>query len=152
MSNSFSIVDEVVKFSVEQPRQALNFTVATQGPPGPPGDAPRILASITLGGNRVIATTTGGEGVYADCTNTTAQRVVGFSTGASDAGTFCDLKRTGTISWPAGGLTPEAVLFLRENGLVSHTPPATGWLRQVGVAADAGTIHIDIGPAYWLGE
>ena len=129
---------------------AVKVGVAKQGPPGPPGDILSIVAGEFLGGHRVIASA-GAEGIHADQTNSSAQRVVGLSTGSAAPGTLCLLKWTGLLVYPAGELIVNAPIFLGETGLITQVPPTTGWLRQVGIASDSSTISIDIGPAYWLG-
>lgn len=122
-----------------------------QGPVGPAGDAPSITAAIDLGGHRAIAANADGEGIYADQSNNTALAVQGISTGAAVTGAACVVARSGLLAYPAGGLTPDAPIFLGATGLLTQTPPTTGWLKQVGYAVDADTISVEIGPAYWLG-
>ena len=157
MTSSVTIVDEVVTFTVEQPRQTVSFEVCQQGPPGPPGpigpagDAPSIVAAVDLGGHRVIAANADGEGVYADQSDNTALAVQGISVGAAVAGDSCVVVRGGALAYPASGLTPDLQIFLGASGLMTQTPPATGWLKQVGFAIDADTISVEFGPAYWLG-
>jgi hypothetical protein len=99
----------------------------------------------------VIAANSDGEGIYADQTNNTAMAVQGISRAAVVTGDDCVIARAGALAYPAGGLTPDDLLFLGTNGLMTQTPPSTGWLKQVGYAIDADTIAIEIGPAYWLG-
>ena len=142
---------------VEQP-VTQTLTVGLQGPPGPPGpigppgDASVLTASTTLSGHRVLAVNGEGQAIYASHTDSTALAVQGLSTQSGIAGDTLALTRSGALPWPAGGLTAGQPLFLTTDGLISHTPPTSGWIRQIAVAVDSDTISIDIGPAYRAGE
>jgi hypothetical protein len=128
-----------------------------QGPPGPPGpagpagDAPTLIAATTLSGHRVLAADGNGQAVYAQHTGSTALAVQGLSTQSGVAGDELVILKSGAVAWPAGGLTAGLPLFLTTDGQLSHTPPTTGWIRQIAVAIDADTISIDIGPAWRAG-
>ena len=142
--------------TVDAPSVALSVGVCQQGPPGPPGpigpagDAPAVVVAVPVSGHRVLASDASGFAIYADQTDNSALAIVGFSTQAASAWDTCVIQRSGALAWPAGGLTPEAPLFLTTEGMVSHTPPASGWVRQVAVAVAADMIHVDIGPIYWV--
>ena len=129
-----------------------------QGPPGPPGpvgpagDAPSIIAATTLSGHRALAANGDGQAIYAQHTDATALVVQGLSTQSGTAGDELVILKSGAVAWPAGGLTPGLPLFLATDGQLSHTPPTSGWIRQIAVAVDADTISLDIGPAWRAGE
>lgn len=129
----------------------LRVDVGVQGPPGPPGDALSVVAGMDLGGHRVIALDARGLGVYADCMDDSALRVHGISRAAADEGSLCPIVRSGHLDYPPGGLTPSQPLFLGSLGLMSQSPPSSGWVRQVGVALAPALFTVDIGPFYRLG-
>jgi hypothetical protein len=123
-----------------------------QGPVGPAGDAPTLIAAATLSGHRVLAVNGDGEAIYAQHTDATALAVQGLSTQSGTIGDELVILKSGAVAWPAGGLTPGLPLFLAMDGQLSHTPPSSGWIRQIAVAIDADTISLDIGPAWRAGE
>ena len=131
------------------------IVTSKQGPPGPPGpagDATTLIAATTLSGHRVFAVNGDGEAVYAQHTDATALAVQGLSTQSGTAGDELVILKSGAVAWPVDGLTPGLPLFLTTDGQLSHTPPTSGWIRQIAVAIDADTISIDIGPAWRAGE
>ena len=136
-------------------RSTLSVGQGLSGPPGPigpAGDAPTLVASTTLSGHRVLAADGNGQAVYAQHTDSTALAVQGLSTQSGTAGDELVILKSGAVAWPAGGLTAGLPLFLTTDGQLSHTPPASGWIRQIAVAIDADTISLDIGPAWRAGE
>ena len=154
MSECVSIETELVTTS--ESVATLEFVeLAIPGPPGPPGpagDASTLIAATTLSGHRVLAVNGDGQAIYAQHTDATALAVQGLSTQSGTAGDELVILKSGPVPWPAGGLTPGLPLFLTTDGQLSHTPPASGWIRQIAVAIDADTISIDIGPAWRAGE
>lgn len=138
-------------------KQPVTQVIVTekQGPPGPPGpagDASTLSAATTLSGHRVLAVNGDGQAIYAQHTDATALAVQGLSAQSGVAGDELVILKSGAMTWPAGGLTTGQPLFLTTDGHMSHTPPTSGWIRQMAVAVDADTISIDIGPAYWAGD
>lgn len=154
MTSSVTVVSlSPAQVTIQQrPTQGFNISVAKQGPPGPPGDMPSIVAGMNLSGHRVIAVNGSGVGIYADHSNGSALSVQGVSTDAALLGTSVQLFVRGKIQWPAGGLTPDMALYLGNTGAVTQVPPTTGWLRHIGMALSSDLIMLDIWPAFWLGE
>ena len=126
--------------------------LAIQGPPGPKGDAVALVAATTLSGHRVLAIDSEGKAIYAQHTDNTALAVQGINTQAGVAGDALQIFSSGKLTWPAGGLTAGLPLFLTTDGQLSHTPPTSGWIRQIAVAVSADLISIDIAPAWRAGE
>lgn len=122
------------------------------GPIGPSGDAFVLTAASTLSGHRALAINGDGQAIYAQHTDATALAVQGLSAQSGIVGEDLVVSQSGPLAWPAGDLTPGLPLFLTTDGQLAHTPPTTGWLRQIAVAVDADTISIDIGPAIRLTE
>jgi hypothetical protein len=128
---------------------------AAQGPAGPqgavgPGGSETLTrtAGEALGGERVVALNADDEAVYASSADATALRVVGFTTAAVSSGADTTVRQFGVLSWPAANLTPDAPVYLTTNGQVSHTPPASGYIRQVGIALAADKLQVAIGPVF----
>lgn len=122
-----------------------------QGPIGPAGDAPTVICVTNVSGHRVLALNSEGKAVYANSSDETALSVQGINIQAGISGEELVVIKYGPVVWPAGGLTTGEPLFLRENGMISHEPPTTGWLRQIAVALSSSMISIDIGPTWYLG-
>lgn len=134
---------EVVKQSV---------SIGTQGPRGPVGssgaESVSITAAVALSGHRAIALDAAGDAIYADASDATAFRAIGVSTGAAILGNTVTVRQLGAMDWPAGGLTPGVPLYLGAAGALSHTPPVTGYVRQIAVALDTNRIQVAVGPIY----
>lgn len=169
MSDQWVVVSnkdtEVIQTTTEQvvvvpPSSAFNTTVTTcsQGPPGPtgpkgpPGDAPTLFCSYAISGHRVLSLRPDGKAIYADYRDESALSVQGVSMQAGAQDEEVLIKKYGPMAWPSGNLQPNMPLFLKDNGLISHTPPTSGWLRQVAVALDPDTISVDIGPIWYIGD
>lgn len=148
---------QVPQITIQSAVPSTTIEVCRQGPPGPQGiPGPvgsqfSVTAAVPLGGHRVIALNADRKGVYADQADVLATTVVGFSASAAVVGDGVMLVQSGPLEYPAGGLTPEQPVFLGSDGLITQTPPSSGWLLRVGTALATDYIAVDIGPAYWLG-
>ena len=132
--------DLVVAIGIPGPRGA-------DGPPGS-SDLLQITAGAVLSGHRVAAQDAAGRAIYADSGADTARAVIGITEHASSDGQPVTVRQFGAMVWPAGGLTPDAPLFLGADGNLTHTPPAAGWVRQIAVALATDRIQVGIGPAF----
>lgn len=110
-----------------------------------------VLAAISISGHRAIAADADGQAIYADQADETALAVLGLSTQAATTGDPLIVVAQGPLDWPAGGLTPDAPLFLGASGTLTHTAPTSGWVRQIAQAVDTDRLIISIGPAYRAG-
>lgn len=134
--------------------QGITIDLGTPGPAGPPGPAgadTTLVASVALSGHRTISVDAAGEAVYASCLDSTAQRVAGLSGHAAAQGNPLVIHSLGPLDWPAANLTPDAPLFLGEDGALTEVAPTYGWCRQIATAVAVDRIVISIGPAYWRG-
>lgn len=110
------------------------ITAAEQGPPGRDATFTTLLtAGEALGGHRAVIIE-GGEAVYASNLNEAhANRVIGLTRNAAALGADVEIVTYGLLDGFTG-LTPDAKLYLQDNGTVSHAIPASGFLQQIGVA------------------
>ncbi|MDP2431267.1 MAG: hypothetical protein Q8O33_04495 [Pseudomonadota bacterium] len=118
--------------------------VAAQGPAGPAGanGAPgtggvqtiTLTAARDLSGHRiVVATATGAD--YADpATPAHADAMIGLTTGAALSGDDVTVLAAGELVEPSWSWTPGLPLYAAPSGLLSHTPPASGWVQIVATA------------------
>lgn len=142
-----------VEFPVTVTKQEIVRQVVsggTQGPRGPVGSSGSelnaLIAAVALSGHRTIAINADGQGIYADSSSASVYSAIGISVGAASGGAEITVRQSGALDWPAGGLTPGVPLFLGADGYISHTPPATGYVRQIAVALDTNRIHVGLGP------
>ena len=115
------------------------------GLPGPAGDGVTFVAVAdqAIGGHRVvISTATGCD--YADSSNLAhLGKVIGMTNAATSAGNSVKI-------WPAGKITEPSFnfalgpVYLSTNGLLTQTPPTTGFIQQIGVALSQTTILVQI--------
>lgn len=152
------VVGTATPISVVAPvTETATLVTGLQGPPGPQGkvgpagDAPVMIAAITLSGHRALAADSSGEAIYADASDLTAQAVQGIGTNAAVAGETVYLAKSGPLVWPPADLTPGLPVFLGAVGALTHTPPDSGWVRQMGVATATNLLSVDIGPAIRVG-
>lgn len=121
--------------------------VAEQGPPGPPGppgsggaQTLSFPAAQTLSGHRMAVATPAGA-VYADpATSGHADALLGLTIGAVVQGDTATILAAGEITEPSWAWTPGLPLYVIANGLLSHTPPASGWVQLAAVALTATRI------------
>jgi hypothetical protein len=119
------------------------------GPQGPPGESVETGSTITcttaiaMSGHRFVVLDDD-SAVYANCTTSDhAHRVVGMTTGASNAGSV-SIQTSGEHEEPTWSWTLGIPIFLSTTGLMTQTPPASGFLLIVGFPISATKIYIKI--------
>jgi len=103
------------------------------------------IASIALGGNRVVVLNASEQVIYADSTNTThADKILGVTTGASNLGENVTIQTYGEMVEPSFAFTPGQAVYASTNGLMTQTPPTSGFKRGIGFALAATKLFIDL--------
>jgi hypothetical protein len=86
--------------------------------------------------------------IYAD--NTVLSKVnsvLGVTTGAAINGANIQFVRQGTITEPSWSFTPDGLVFLGANGLLTQVPPAApAFLVVIGCALTATSLRVNIQP------
>jgi hypothetical protein len=131
--------------------------LALQGPPGPPGppgaagaQTLTLTAAADLSGHRMVVATAAGA-LYADPgTPAHADMLVGLTTGAALTGTPADILAAGELTEPSWSWTPGLPLYVVAGGLLSHTPPASGWVQMVAQALSSTRILLGIRQSIFL--
>lgn len=131
--------------------------LGTEGPPGKPGDTGGAASSIltataasNLGGHRVVKTVGMDEVDYADSSVPgDADLVVGVTLGAATAGADVQVQTDGVIEEGSWTWTPGPV-WLGLTGILTQTPPTSGFLCKVGIALGPTTLLVDVEPAIVL--
>lgn len=128
--------------------------VGIQGPAGPEGaaggDTPMVAAS-TLSGHRAVVSVSATEIGYADNdTPSHSVKVLGIIKDAANAGGTVMVQTFRSMTEPSWDWTPGQPIFLGNNGMLTQTVPATGFILELGVAISPQTIWIDIKQAISL--
>lgn len=121
--------------------------VGIQGPPGSASSGGVItgIAGEALGGHRMVTTDSTGKIIHAShATLAHAGRVIGMTTGAAANGATATIQIHGSITEGSWAWTPGSILFLAASGLVTATPPASGFVQVIGYAQSATTIYIQL--------
>ena len=133
---------------VEREQQVVLLDVGVQGPPGPPGAAGgavlSLIAGAALGGHRAVRSLAGAV-IYADCeTLADASLVLGITQGAAIDGAPVLVQTMGLMTEPSWSWTPDLPVFVGSAGVLTQTPPPTGYRLIVGIATRADQIHIGL--------
>ncbi len=117
-----------------------------QGIPGPAGGAAiSIVAGEDLGGHRAVVTDNG-LAYYADNTNADHSNIVlGITLGAVNAGDPASVVTLGELPG-LFGLTPNAPIYLSNNGILTQVVPTTGFIQQLGTAIVSDRMLVNIQP------
>jgi hypothetical protein len=125
-----------------------------QGPPGPPGrDGSAVgitaVSSIPIGGHRVVIVPAT-DVQYASADDPThVNRVLGLTNNAAAAGDDIEIVTAGEVVEPSWNWTPGPV-YLGINGLLTQTVPASGFIKQVGIAMTATRLLVAFWPPIML--
>ena len=136
-----------------------------QGPPGPPGERgpvgppgaggdATILTRPTaaaIGGHRVVIQEADGTVSYADHTDPAhADMALGLTIEAADAGAEIQILVGGETIEPSWTWDVTRPIYLGATGLLTQTPPTTGFLQQVAIPLAADRIYWQPQPAVIL--
>lgn len=132
------LVDEPELLVVGDGSQTILIDAGTQGPPGPPGELGAAFvefpAAIDLGGHRAVRLLAG-EAIYADHASIIdANVVLGITRGAAAAGAVAQIQFGGLMTEPSWSWTPDLPVFVGVAGVLTQTPPASGFSLIVGIA------------------
>jgi hypothetical protein len=124
-----------------------SISVGPQGPPGTGGTSSdlSIVAAIALGGHRIVVPDSNGKAIYADNTiSSHANKVLGMTTGAIVEGGTATVKTEGEITESSWSWTLDTPIWLSTNGLMTQTPPTTGFSLIIGFPISATKLFIDL--------
>lgn len=150
---------QVIYTELDDTVQVLTTTdIGPQGPPGatgatgpqgPPGESVETGSTITcstdlsLSGHRFVVLDDD-KSIYADCTTADhAHRVIGMTTGASNAGSV-SVQTSGEHEEPTWAWTLGVPVFLSTTGLMTQTMPTAGFALIVGFPISATKLFIKI--------
>lgn len=148
------VVDEDVHI-VDTIHEMSVITVGEAGPAGADGvDAGGQIiktAAVSIGGHRVVVPDSTGGVIYADASTLTHRdKVLGVTTGAASASASATIQTYGELTEPSWAWTLDEPVFLGLTGLLTQTPPSSGFLQRVGFPTAATKLFIDIDNAITL--
>ena len=112
------------------------------------GPVIEAIAGQNLSGHRVVTN----EAICADqSTPSHLGCVRGITTGAAIGGDTVRIQVYGPMTDPSFDWQPGPI-YVGTNGVLTQTPPTTGWLQQVATADSPTLIFIDIQPPIALGN
>lgn len=119
------------------------------GEDGAPGIAGGVVVLCTageaLGGHRVVVLNADAEAVYAsNAVPDHLHKVLGLTTGAVTLGAEATVQTGGEMIEPTWAWTLDAPIFLGENGLLTQTPPVSGFMLVVAFPVTATKIFIKL--------
>lgn len=138
---------EIVEVSGEQVVIIEPSSVGLQGPPGQPGDliVTDYLAGEALGGHRCVIVRMDNKVYYGDHSNLSHfNRVLGITTGAAAKDDPASVRVGGEMTEPSWNWDLDKFIYLGSNGLLTQTPPTTGFLLELGWPINRTTMMVDI--------
>lgn len=131
-----------------QPRLASpSVVIAYSGPPGANGGAASATLTLTaataLSGQRAVSLNGAGQVVYF---NASQPGVIGLTTEAVGSGQPVSVQIQDVLEEPTWNWTPGLPVYAGTNGVLSQTPPSSGYLVVVGVALTSTKLRIEPEP------
>lgn len=103
------------------------------------------IAGANLSGHRIVATVSSSEVDYASASDpTTMHRIVGMTTGAALLGDTVTVLLSGHVIESSWNWDLSLPVYLGENGLLTQSAPASGYILQVGRPASPTEMIFEI--------
>lgn len=145
-----AVIVEVGKQGPAGPKGADGSTgpAGSPGSPGPSGTGSVVYdAGIPLSGHRVVFIDTDGLAYYADHDRLQdSQRVLGITIGAVTQHAPAVIMLFGEMTEPTWSWIEGFYIFLGSNGVLTQTPPVTGFQMEVAFAITSTKIMINPKP------
>lgn len=107
----------------------------------------RYQAGTSLSGHRAVLLDDSGVLIYADSSTLShAGSVLGVTLGAISSGESGDIVERGQIVEATWSWTPRAAIYLQPNGVLSQTPPSSGFVCVVGFAMTSTKMYVAVQP------
>lgn len=140
---------------VDEVRDIQIVTVGEPGPPGPQGSPGEFIisktASATLSGHRAVVPDAVGGVIYADSSTLTHRdKTLGITTSAAGIGAAASIRTYGELTEPSWNWALDTPVFVGLTGLLTQTPPTSGFVQRVGFPTATDTLFIDIDTAITL--
>lgn len=149
---------EVINVVVPGAVTTVNVATGVRGPqgvPGPQGPSsaviPGYVAGTNLSGHRLVTLNSSQQVVYASSSNLAhVDKVIGLTVGAATAGETIEIVRSGEVNEPSWEWSLNEPIFLGVDGVLTQTPPASGFLLFVAFPISPTRVFVDIKQALIL--
>lgn len=147
---ALDIGENVELLVVETEVVSLDFpSVGPQGAQGIRGDGGyweyTAPVGFTVGGGRVLSLDNTGNLIYADNTiNTTAETLIGISVNSAIPGDIVRIVYNGEADDSGWTWLPGKQLYVGINGVITQTPPTSGYVMPIGIARSPTKIVVQI--------
>lgn len=116
------------------------------GPPGPSGGETITKTALQdLSGHRAVKAAAGGVEYPSSSVPGDGDMLLGITTGAASIGADATVQVAGEMTEPSWNWSLGPV-FCADAGVLTQSPAAGAWLRQVGIATSATTLFVDMRP------
>lgn len=107
-------------------------------------------ADTPISGHRCVVDTDSGV-IYLSLADLShGERILGITLNAAGVGDPLNIQYSGEVTNSGWNWTPDEPIFPIENGMLSQTPPTTGFVCNIGFASSATSIFINIQQAVYL--
>lgn len=123
------------------------------GPTPEPGDGGSFIirtVDIPINGHRVVVDTDSGVAYLSLLDLSHGERILGISTNAAGVGDQVTIQYAGELINSGWNWIPDEPVFPTNNGLLTQTPPTTGFVCLFGFASSATSIFINIQQSIYL--
>jgi hypothetical protein len=124
-----------------------------QGIQGPPGSGAGVLLRTTtsvINGHRVVVDSNGSVEYLSLLDLSHGARVLGITQNAALTGDISQVQYSGELVEPSWNWIPDLPVYGTNNGMLTQTPPTSGFVITLGVAMTATSIFINIQQAIYL--
>ena len=139
--------DDLLVYEAEKPDilVVISDSDGNPGAPGAAGEGPTFvgLAGETIHGDRAVVAIDGL--LYHPDTSLVehASQVVGIATQSASLGGSCVVRTAGMMTI-AGSWISGIMVFCADEGVLTQSPGATGWLMPVGKAASSTMVQVSL--------
>lgn len=144
MSNEIVVefVEEVVEYCLG------DYIPGPPGEQGEPGPAGGSIVTATAGQNlssgRAVVSINNQIVYFNPADETHAGLLYGITKTSALTGQDVEVQLAGVFQETGLGLTPNLVVYAGASGVLTHTPPASGLIQQVGASISNDTLNINI--------
>ena len=101
-----------------------------------------VTAAGDVGGH--ICVVSDAVGLATPASTASKSPVVGITSGSAVAGAYATLITSGIFTEPSWTWVPDSTLFVGVGGVLTQTPPSTGYMHVVGYAVSPTTVVVSI--------
>lgn len=119
-------------------------------PPSEGGTTVERIADIPISGHRCVVDTEDGVAYLSLADLSHGERILGISLNAAGVGDPILIQYSGEVTEPSWNWVPDLPIFPTNFGLLTQTPPTSGFIVNIGFASSETSIFINIQQAIYL--